>query len=60
MARSFERDIIPMARSEGMALAPWDVLGSGKFRTDEEERKRRETGEHGAFDVLVWFLWTGC
>ncbi|KIJ38045.1 hypothetical protein M422DRAFT_177234, partial [Sphaerobolus stellatus SS14] len=45
--RSFERDIIPMARSEGLALAPWGVIGGGKIRTDEEEQRRRETGEHG-------------
>lgn len=30
-----------------MALAPWNVLSSGKFRTDEEEQRRRETGEKG-------------
>lgn len=30
-----------------MALAPWNVLASGKFRTDEEEHRRRETGEKG-------------
>ncbi|KAJ8585504.1 Aldo/keto reductase [Rhizopogon salebrosus TDB-379] len=47
MDRSFERDIIPMARSEGLALAPWDVLAGGKFRTDEEEERRRQTGENG-------------
>ncbi|KAF9523565.1 Aldo/keto reductase [Crepidotus variabilis] len=47
MDRSFERDIIPMARSEGLALAPWNVVGGGKFRTDEEEERRRQTGEHG-------------
>ncbi|KAF8193702.1 NADP-dependent oxidoreductase domain-containing protein [Pholiota molesta] len=47
MERSFERDIIPMAKSEGMALAPWRVLAAGKIRTDEEEEKRRETGENG-------------
>ncbi|KIJ47162.1 hypothetical protein M422DRAFT_28848 [Sphaerobolus stellatus SS14] len=45
--RSFERDIIPMARSEGLALAPFGVIGHGKIRTDEEEQRRRETGEHG-------------
>ncbi|EIW85770.1 aryl-alcohol dehydrogenase [Coniophora puteana RWD-64-598 SS2] len=45
--RSFEREIIPMARSEGMALAPWGVLGGGKLRTDEEEERRRQTGENG-------------
>jgi hypothetical protein len=32
---------------EGMAIAPWDVLGAGKIRTDEEEQRRRETGEKG-------------
>ncbi|KAI9440921.1 NADP-dependent oxidoreductase domain-containing protein [Lactarius indigo] len=37
--RSFERDIIPMARSEGLALAPWGVLGAGKI---VEETRRRE------------------
>ncbi|KAJ3504662.1 hypothetical protein NLJ89_g7822 [Agrocybe chaxingu] len=47
MDRSFERDIIPMARSEGMALAPWNVLAGGKFRTDAEEERRRKTGENG-------------
>lgn len=36
-----------MARSEGMALAPWNVLAGGKFRTDAEEQKRLETGEKG-------------
>ncbi|KAF9522052.1 Aldo/keto reductase [Crepidotus variabilis] len=55
MERSFERDIIPMARSEGLALAPWNVVGGGKFRTDEEEERRRQTGENGrtAFG-LAW------
>ncbi|EGN98172.1 hypothetical protein SERLA73DRAFT_183076 [Serpula lacrymans var. lacrymans S7.3] len=47
MERSFERDIIPMARSEGLALAPWNVIAGGKFRTDEEEERRRQTGEKG-------------
>ena len=45
--RSFDRDIIPMARAEGLALAPWDVLGGGKIRSDAEEARRRETGEQG-------------
>ncbi|KAJ8509475.1 hypothetical protein ONZ45_g8358 [Pleurotus djamor] len=47
MARDFERDIIPMAREEGMAIAPWGVLAGGKLRSDEEEQRRRETGENG-------------
>ncbi|KAI0333973.1 Aldo/keto reductase [Cubamyces sp. BRFM 1775] len=47
LIRDFERDIIPMCRHEGMALAPWEVLGGGKIRTDAEEEQRRKTGEKG-------------
>ncbi|KAL4251027.1 Aryl-alcohol dehydrogenase [NADP(+)] [Abortiporus biennis] len=47
LSRDFEREIIPMAKSFGMALAPWNVLAGGKIRTDEEEKRRRETGEKG-------------
>jgi aryl-alcohol dehydrogenase-like predicted oxidoreductase len=36
-----------MARAEGLALTPWDVLGGGKIRSDAEEARRRETGEKG-------------
>jgi hypothetical protein len=53
MDRSFEREIIPMAREEGMALAPWNVLAGGKLRTDAEEAKRAESGENGR---SVWGL----
>jgi aryl-alcohol dehydrogenase-like predicted oxidoreductase len=55
MERSFEREIIPMARSEGMALAPFSVVGSGgKLRTDEEEERRAATGEKGRTVVGDW------
>ena len=47
LSRDFEREIIPMARHLGLALAPWDVLASGKIRTDSEEELRRLTGENG-------------
>ncbi|GLB44415.1 putative aryl-alcohol dehydrogenase [Lyophyllum shimeji] len=47
MSRDFERDILPMARDEGMALAPFRVLAAGKFRTDAEEEARRQSGENG-------------
>ena len=40
--RDFERDIIPMARDEGMGLAPWGSLGSGGFKT--EEQRQSQTG----------------
>ncbi|EGN98167.1 hypothetical protein SERLA73DRAFT_138475 [Serpula lacrymans var. lacrymans S7.3] len=53
MERSFERDIIPMARSEGLALAPWNVIAAGKFRTDEEEERRRQTGEKVAIAYVM-------
>jgi aryl-alcohol dehydrogenase-like predicted oxidoreductase len=45
--RSFERDILPMARTEGLALAPWGVMGQGRIRTDAEEKRRKESGENG-------------
>lgn len=46
MLRDFEREIIPMARHFGMALAPWDVLGGGKFQSKAaiEERKKKNEG----------------
>jgi aryl-alcohol dehydrogenase-like predicted oxidoreductase len=28
--RDFEREIIPMCRSEGMSIAPWGTLGGGE------------------------------
>ncbi|CAJ2514118.1 Uu.00g022370.m01.CDS01 [Anthostomella pinea] len=40
-SRDFEREIIPMAKAEGMALAPWGALGGGKFKTEEERRNSR-------------------
>ena len=45
--RDFERDIIPMARRWGLAIAPWDVLAGGKIRTDAEGNVHRKTGEQG-------------
>lgn len=45
MRRDFERDIIPMARHFGMALAPWDVLGQGKFQTKAALEERKKNGE---------------
>ena len=46
MLRDMEREIIPMARHFGMALAPWDVLGGGKFQSKKsmEERKKNKEG----------------
>jgi hypothetical protein len=36
--RDFERDIIHMARDEGMALAPWGALGGGAFKSAEQRK----------------------
>ncbi|KZT58597.1 putative aryl-alcohol dehydrogenase [Calocera cornea HHB12733] len=44
MQRDFERDILPMCHAEGMAIAPWGVLASGKFRTAAQLTKRLEEG----------------
>ncbi|GJN66893.1 aryl-alcohol dehydrogenase [Purpureocillium lilacinum] len=51
MKRDFEREIIPLARHYGMALAPWDVLGGGKFQTKKaiEERKKKGEGLRSIF-----------
>ncbi|KAF2010058.1 norsolorinic acid reductase [Aaosphaeria arxii CBS 175.79] len=43
--RDFEREIIPMARDEGMALAPWGALGGGSFTT-EAKRQANEKGRN--------------
>lgn len=39
----------------GMALAPWDVLGGGKIRSDAEEQRRRETGEKGTSELVKYW-----
>lgn len=41
--RDFEREIIPMVRSENMALAPWGALGGGAFKSAAQ----RETDSGG-------------
>ncbi|KAK3326415.1 NADP-dependent oxidoreductase domain-containing protein [Apodospora peruviana] len=45
MIRDLEREVIPMARMFGMAIAPWDVLGGGKFQTKKQLEERRAKGE---------------
>lgn len=45
LVRDMERDIIPMARHFGMALAPWGVVGGGKFQTKKELEARKARGE---------------
>ncbi|OCH91633.1 Aldo/keto reductase [Obba rivulosa] len=50
--RDFEREIIPMARAHGLALAPWNVVAGGKIRTDAEEEARKQSKEIGR----QWFV----
>lgn len=45
MMRDFERDIIPMVQSEGMALAPWSAMGGGKFQSKKSMEERTKSGE---------------
>ncbi|KAF2145399.1 uncharacterized protein K452DRAFT_119511 [Aplosporella prunicola CBS 121167] len=45
LLRDFERDILPMARHFGMALAPWGALGSGKFQSKRQIEERKKRGE---------------
>lgn len=42
--RDIERDILPMCRNNGMALAPYGVLGSGRFKTAKELESRAMRG----------------
>ncbi|KAH7319921.1 norsolorinic acid reductase [Stachybotrys elegans] len=44
--RDFERDIIPMCRTEGMALVPWGALGNGRYKTEEQRKQAGPSGRH--------------
>ncbi|WWC65013.1 uncharacterized protein I303_107627 [Kwoniella dejecticola CBS 10117] len=46
--RDMERDIIPMCRANGMSIAPYAVLGQGRFKTPEENEQRRKDGKFRA------------
>lgn len=50
--RDFEREIIPMALHEGMALAPYGVLNQGRFQTREGFREREKSKEGRNFIPL--------
>ena len=54
LQRDIERDILPMCRHEGIALTLWNVLAGGHIRTDEEEERRRQTGEKGRTVMGPW------
>lgn len=42
-AREIEREIVPMCRDQGMAIAPWAPLGQGRLKT-AEARSREHSG----------------
>lgn len=50
--RDFERDIIPMCESEGMALAPWGPLGRGAFMSPEDYEKKEEGRKIGQSETV--------
>lgn len=54
LERDIERDILPMCRYEGIALALWNVLAGGHIRSDAEEERRRQTGEGGRTIMGPW------
>ncbi|KXX80193.1 putative aryl-alcohol dehydrogenase AAD14 [Madurella mycetomatis] len=42
LSRDFEREILPMVRSFGMALAPWGCLGSGRWQSRKGLEERQD------------------
>lgn len=45
--RDFEREIVPMAQAEGMALIPWGALGGGYFKTEDQQRRSKSNDSEG-------------
>ncbi|KAJ6505317.1 aryl-alcohol dehydrogenase [Mycena sanguinolenta] len=54
LQRDIEREILPMCRHEGIAIAPFRVVGGGHIRTDAEEERRRSSGEKGRSSFGPW------
>jgi aryl-alcohol dehydrogenase-like predicted oxidoreductase len=50
--RSFEREIIPMALDQGMALAPWGAIGGGSFKTKAQREQSEEGGRNFKVSVV--------
>jgi aryl-alcohol dehydrogenase-like predicted oxidoreductase len=55
--RDMEREIIPMCRDQGMAIAPWAPLGQGKFKSkaarESEEKGSGRAAELSEHDIKV-------
>jgi aryl-alcohol dehydrogenase-like predicted oxidoreductase len=43
-----EREVIPMCRDQGMAIAPWAPLGQGRFKTAEAREAAHAGGGRSA------------
>jgi aryl-alcohol dehydrogenase-like predicted oxidoreductase len=50
--RDLERDIIPMCRDEGMALALYGSLNQGRFQTKAEFERREKEGYKGGRNFI--------
>lgn len=48
VSRDMERDLLPMAASEGMAIASWGTIGQGRFQTRAQRGKATEGRSAGA------------
>jgi len=46
--RDMERDLLPMCRSEGMAIAPWGAIGQGRFQRAKDIGKSKDGRSSGA------------
>jgi len=51
--RDFEREIIHMAKDEGMGLCPWGALGGGNFKTDEQRKSQEGRKMGGASEAAI-------
>ncbi|RSH95711.1 hypothetical protein EHS25_000803 [Saitozyma podzolica] len=40
--RDLERDLLPMCREEGMAIAPWGAIGQGRFQRKADQGKSKD------------------
>jgi aryl-alcohol dehydrogenase-like predicted oxidoreductase len=43
-----ERDLLPMCRSEGMAIAPWGAIGQGRFQRAKDIGQSKDGRSSGA------------
>ncbi len=51
LERSFEREIIPMARSLGLALSPWAVVGQGRLRMGRRGTTAEGDGREWTYNI---------